>query len=173
MDGKLPEYFSPYVEYDGSGLQPIDATDAPPELVAKQFPAKANMGPYDGLKHPPVGGCDSSPGPAEDRLHCAQTTSPSWIAYRWYKFVDQPAMARAKLSSDESEYLQKRVETLHRMLAKGGHAAGKWIKERGVAEQLATVDKAQLVVPPEGMEIGYVPIVIYEGTAKPEGCTDE
>ena len=170
MDGKLPEYFSPYNEADGSGLEPISATHAPSELVAQKFPAKADMGPYDGLNHPPVGGCDSSPGPADDQLHCTQTTSPSWIAYRWYKFVDQPAMARAKLSGTGSAYLQKRVELLHTMLAKGGHAAGKWIKERGAVEQLATADKAQLVTPPRGMEVGYVPIVIYEGTAKPQGC---
>ena len=78
-------------------------------------------------------------------------------------------MARAKLSRSESAYLQKRVERLHTMLAEGGSAAGQWIKERGAKEQLATVDKAQLVVPPKGMEIGYVPVVIYEGTAKPSG----
>lgn len=170
MDGKLPEYFSPYNAVDGSGLEPIAPADAPPELVAQKFSAKADMGPYDALSHPPAGGCASSPGPADDKLHCAQTTSPSWMAYRWYKFVDQPAMARAKLSSAESAYLQKRVERLHTMLAKGGRAAGKWIKERGAAEQLATVDTAQLVVPPRGMEIGYVPVVVYEGTAKPQGC---
>ena len=170
MDGKLPEYFSPYNAADGSGLEPIAPADAPPELVAQKFPVKADMGPYDALSHPPAGGCASSPGPADDKLHCAQTTSPSWMAYRWYKFVDQPAMARAKLSTAESAYLQKRVERLHTMLAKGGRAAGKWIKERGAAEQLATVDTAQLVVPPQGMEIGYVPVVVYEGTGKPEGC---
>ena len=172
MDGKLPEYFSPYDETDGSGLQPISAADAPAELVAHEFPAKADMGAYDGLSHPPVGGCASAPGPADEKLYCAQTTSPSWIAFQWFKFVDQPAMARAKLSTAESAYLQKRVETLHTMLAKGGPSASKWIKERGAAEQLATVDGAQLVTPPKGMEVGYVPVVLYEGTAKPEGCSE-
>ena len=105
-----------------------------------------------------VGGCDSDPGPADDTLYCAQTTSPSWLAYKWYKFVDQPAMKRAKLSSTESQYLQGRVEKLHEMLNAGGEAASKWIKERGTSETLATVDKAQLVTPPEGFEKGFVPV---------------
>ena len=105
-----------------------------------------------------VGGCDSDPGPADDTLYCAQTTSPSWLAYKWYKFVDQPAMKRAKLSSTESQYLQGRVEKLHEMLNAGGEAASKWIKERGTSETLATVDKAQLVTPPQGLSNGFVPV---------------
>merc|ERR1711871_124784 len=123
-------------------MGPIDAEQAPSALVQQQFAPKKDMGPYDGLTNPPAGGCDLHPGPAEplSMLHCAQTSSPSWIAYRWYKFVDQPTMQRAKLSPAQSEFVQGRVERLHRMLAAGGDAAGKWIKERGPAEQLATVD---------------------------------
>eukprot|EP01047_Picozoa_sp_COSAG01_P012343 COSAG01_NODE_554_length_15534_cov_101.167541_4_plen_567_part_00 len=86
MDGKLPEFFGT----DAHGrLVPIDAEQAPSALVQQQFAPKKDMGPYDGLSHPPAGGCDSQPGPAEppSTLHCAQTSSPSWIAYRWYKFV--------------------------------------------------------------------------------------
>ena len=58
----------------------------------------------------------ATPGPAEPTLICAQTTSPSWGAYRWYKFVEQPAFARASLSAAEAAYLQGRVEALHRLL---------------------------------------------------------
>ena len=57
------------------------------------------------------------------------------------------------------------------MLADGGDTGGKWIKERGASEPLATCDDAQLVTPPKGMEFGFVPVVLYEGTAKPEGCS--
>ena len=48
-----------------------------------------------------------------------ETTSPSWIGYKWYKFTEQPAFARAKLSEEEATFLQGRVETLHKMLADG------------------------------------------------------
>ena len=163
-EGALPEYFS-------AKLSPMAASSAPANLVAAKFPQKKDMGPYDGLTSPPSGGCASTPGPADTNLHCVQTTSPSWIAYRWYKFVDQPAFQRAKLSPSEAEYLQGRVEKLHAMLNNGGTAAGKWIKERGPPEKLATTDTAQLVSPPKGMEVGYIPVAMYEGVAKPAGCT--
>ena len=161
--GELPQYFS-------ANLEPMAAADAPAALAAAHFPQKKDMGPYDGLSTPPAGNCASSPGPADADLHCVQTTSPSWIGFRWYKFVEQPAFARAKLSATEAEYLQGRVEKLHAMLNSGGTEAGKWIKERGTPEQLATVDLAQLVTPPKGFEIGYVPIAVFEGVALPEGC---
>ena len=163
-DGSLPEYFSPQ-------LTPITAEEAPAELVGVQFKVKNDMGPYDGLNNLPVGGCDNAPGPATPKLYCVATTSPSWIAYKWYKFTEQPAFARAKLTATEAAFMQARVEKLHTMLG-ASVDAGKWMKEKGKpAEQLATVDTAQLVTPPEGMEVGYVPIVLYEGTAKPSGCS--
>ena len=164
LDGKLPEYYS-------AALEPITAADAPADLVKARFPSKSDMGAYDGLSHPPSGGCASSPGPADEgHLHCVQTSSPSWIGYKWYKFVEQPAFLRAKLSGSEAAYLQGRVETLHRMLQGGGDEASRWIKQRGTPEALATVDGAQLVTPPPGFEVGYVPIALYEGVAKPHGC---
>jgi hypothetical protein len=163
MDGKLPQYFS-------AQLKPMSAAEAPADLVASEFPRKSDMGAYDGLHTPPAGGCLASPGPADSGLHCVRTTSPSWIGYRWYKFVEQPAFQRVNLSAAEAHYLQARVEKLHDMLAKGGAAAGEWIKQRGAVEQLATVDGAQLVTPPKGLERGYVPIAVYEGSTQPAGC---
>jgi len=73
MDGKLPGAAkSPSVaavsqqqpmtaavllaEYFSADLEPLSAADAPKDLAAKTFPAKSDMGPYDGLSHPP---CDS------------------------------------------------------------------------------------------------------------------
>ena len=73
MDGKLPGTAeSPSVaavsqqqpmtaavllaEYFSADLEPLSAADAPKDLAAKTFPAKSDMGPYDGLSHPP---CDS------------------------------------------------------------------------------------------------------------------
>ena len=163
-DGSLPQYFSPE-------LQPIPAAKAPAELVSIKFATKKDMGAYDGLTSPPAGGCAAEPGPATPELYCVQTTSPSWIAYKWYKFVEQPAFSRAKLTATEASYLQQRVENLHKLLG-ASDDAGKWIKEKGLpTEKLATVDTAQLVTPPEGLELGYVPVVLYEGISKPRGCS--
>ena len=76
------------------------------------------------------------------RCRCARTSSPSWVAYKWYKFVDQPAMKRAKLSSTESQYLQGRVEKLHEMLNAGGEAASKEVVARGAKVGAAKVGAA-------------------------------
>ena len=43
-------------EYFSADLEPLRAADAPKDLAAKTFPAKSDMGPYDGLSHPP---CDT------------------------------------------------------------------------------------------------------------------
>jgi len=73
MDGKLPGAAkSPSVaavsqqqpmtaavllaEYFSADLEPLSAADAPKDLAAKTFPAKGDMGPYDGLSHPPCDG---------------------------------------------------------------------------------------------------------------------
>ena len=58
--------------------------------------------------------CYSAPGPADPQLYCAQSkVNGYWLGWRWYKFVDQPALQRERLSEAEKTFLQQRVETLH------------------------------------------------------------
>ena len=164
-DGAAPAYF----DKNGNAL---DEADAPPELVQQSFPQKTSFGPYDGIGRPPSGGCTASPGAADDNLYCARTSSPSWVAYKWYKFVEQPAMQRANLDSNEKAYLQGRIEKLHRQLNADGGASA-WIKSRGAeAEGLAALEGSQLVTPPPGLEVGYVPVPLYEGIEKHQDCVD-
>jgi len=158
--GKLPQYFS-------SNLKPISEANAPPELRAQSFPAKGAWGPYDAISHPPSGSCMKSP--ADPDLYCIQTQSPSWVAFKWYKFVEQPAFQRVGLSAQEKQFLQGRVEKLHRMTGR----TSRWIKARHAEGDLAVVDPVQFVTPPKGLEVGYVPIAVYEGLEKPKGCSKE
>jgi hypothetical protein len=77
----------------------------------------------------------------------------SVVTYYWYRFADQPALLNADLTKEEREKLQAKVEKLHRA----------WTKDRDylappTVGQLADLDPAQLVSPPKGFEIGYVPI---------------
>ena len=112
--------------------------------------------------------CASSPGPASDALHCVQTGTPSWLAWRWYLFTEQPAITRQQLTATQREFMQGRVEKLHRMIGRG---KSEWIKPRGATEEgIATVDPTLLVTPPAGMEYGYVPVAVYEGVEKPPNC---
>ena len=94
-----------------------------------------------------------SPGPAAGPFR-VNLGDGSVLTYYWYRFADQPALLHADLSKSEREVLQKRVEKIHSL----------WTKEREylpppAVGKLANLDPALLVVPPQGMEVGYVPIV--------------
>ena len=90
------------------------------------------------------------------------------MGYRWYKFIDQPAFSRAKLTDKEKTFMQARVETLHGMLGR----ISRWLKPGKVpaGSNLAHVDPVALVDAPKGLEKGYVPIALFEGPTKPTGC---
>jgi hypothetical protein len=80
------------------------------------------------------------------------------VTYCWYRFADQPALLNADLTQAEREELQRRVELLH----------STWTKEREYLPpptrgELASLDPALIVQPPEGLEVGYVPICVRQG----------
>jgi hypothetical protein len=96
MECGMPQYI------DANSMLPIQPEVAPASLQSAVFPETQKTGPYDVLTKAPKGGCRDTPGPAAPgTLYCVQSTSPSWVAYRWYKFVDQPGLQQAKLSETE------------------------------------------------------------------------
>lgn len=40
--------------------------------------------------------CFNTPGPASDKVYCRRTTDERWIAYQWYRFVDQPELNQVR-----------------------------------------------------------------------------
>ena len=85
----------------------------------------------------------------------------STVTYSWYRFADQPALLNADLSDGEREAMQKKVEMIHR----------NWKKDRNYlappkSGELAELDPAQIVRPPKGFEIGYVPIATWQELTK-------
>jgi hypothetical protein len=81
----------------------------------------------------------------------------STVEYVWYRFRDQPAIARLGLSQDILDRLQAFVEAWHAASGLAGVAFAP--PGSGV---LAVLDPAQFVMPPAGMTTGYVPIVIRQ-----------
>lgn len=77
----------------------------------------------------------------------------SQLTYHWYRFADQPAMLDADMTAAEREDLQKKIEKLHRSWTKDLE----YIAPPTVGK-LAAIDPALIVKPPQGFEIGYVPI---------------
>ena len=140
------------------------------ELLAASFPSTGSSGPFDVLTRAPKGGCRDSPGPASTKLFCVKSTSPSWVAFRWYRFVDQPGMQQLGLTATERAFVQGRVEALHRMMPT---PKSRWLKAHNAAgEGLCAMDTAAIVAPPEGLEAGFVPIALYEGLDQPPNCDE-
>jgi hypothetical protein len=98
-----------------------------------------------------------SPGPSAGPF-TAKLGDGSTLTYFWYRFADQPTILNADLTDNEREELQKKVEKIHRH----------WKKDReylppNTVGTLADLDPGLLVVPPKGLEVGYVPIVTRQG----------
>jgi hypothetical protein len=86
----------------------------------------------------------------------ATLNNGSSVDYVWYKFVDQPAIARLGLSIAEKASLQAWAESVHGL----GLAALNLPPPS--AGKLATFDAGLFVTPPAALSRGYVPIVIAQ-----------
>jgi hypothetical protein len=150
----LPEYFR--LQNDGKKDQwivtkpnEVPSTSGLAELKFDR-PKEPAPQPYDTPEAP-----ESSfkkPGPVAGPFK-AHLGDGSVVTYSWYRFADQPALLNADLTKEEREAMQVKVEKLHRA----------WTKDRDylappTVGKLADLDPAQIVTPPKGFEIGYVPI---------------
>ncbi|MCB9881002.1 MAG: hypothetical protein H6832_05720 [Planctomycetes bacterium] len=148
----LPEWFQLEGEGKKARWNPVtlDPGAAPRTLRTASFVPEKRTPPEPYVT--PEDGCWATPGPVAGPFE-AKLGDGSVVTYSWYRFADQPALQNADLSAEERERLQARVELLHRA----------WRKDleylppptRGT---LARLDPAVLVEPPEGLEVGYVPI---------------
>jgi len=82
----------------------------------------------------------------------------STVRYRWYRFVDQPALQRLSLTPTESSKLQAVVSAMHRAWPNGTQ-----FMSAPKSGALTSMDPALIVKPPKGMEFGYVPYVMSQG----------
>jgi len=78
----------------------------------------------------------------------------SKVTYSWYRFIDQPSFQQYAWSKKKKEALQTFVEKIHR----------DWPIDREympppTTGELVALDSMLFVTPPNGFEIGYVPIV--------------
>ena len=150
----LPEYY--HLQNDGKKPQwvALDPAEPPPasDLQTLRFdrPPEPLQKPYDTPEAP--GSSFKKPGPVAGPFQ-AHLGDGSVVTYYWYRFADQPALLNADLTPGEREQMQAKIEKLHRA----------WTKDRDylappTVGKLADLDRAQIVTPPKGFEIGYVPI---------------
>jgi hypothetical protein len=167
----LPQFYRLEKDKDRKQWVGINSREVPAEtgLSKVEFPKRlpADRRPY---VTPDEADCSwKKPGPVAGPFE-AELGDGSVVTYYWYRFADQPALMNADLTADERELLQKRVELLHK----------NWTKDREYLPpptigKLADLDPAVLVTPPNGLEIGYVPIVTRQaqGSVDPDFKPDQ
>jgi hypothetical protein len=152
-NGVFPQYFK-HVE---DNRVAVSAADVPPEtqLLSQEFKLASSGNPYTS----PSAGAWSNPGPARGPFKVTLADG-SMVTYSWYRFVDQPSFQQYNWSDEKKAKLQSFVEKIH----------ANWPIDRDYmappsSGTLATLDPALLVIPPKGLEVGYVPIVARQEIA--------
>ncbi len=152
----LPEYYRLQDADDAKKARwvPVAPDQVPVETglhsITWRTPIEDPQEPYTTPDDP--GSCWKTPGPVAGPFK-AKLGDGSVVTYYWYRFADQPAMLNSGMTDAERERVQARVEKLHRA----------WTKDRRylpppTVGKLAALDPPQIVKPPKGLEVGYVPI---------------
>jgi hypothetical protein len=152
-NGVFPQYF----KHVGDERVPVSEADLPREtqLLSKEFRLGRPRSPYTS----PDAGAWANPGPVRGPFQ-VRLTDGSLVTYSWYRFVDQPSFQQYQWSRAKKEALQALVEKIH----------ATWTLDRDYMAPLkqgtlASLDPALLVTPPQGLELGYVPIVTRQEAA--------
>ena len=148
--GLFPKY---YKEVNGKRI-PIAAEAIPKEtgLLNASFPDAKPKPPYTSPQDQVWNNDGKKAGPFEVTLN-----DGSKVTYYWYKFIEQPVFQQFDWSEEKKQKIQSIVERLH----------GEWLPNKEYitpmkAGKLVSLDKALLVLPPAGLERGYVPIVTHQ-----------
>lgn len=148
--GHLPETF----REQGNTRVAVEAGQTPAELQRATFPSTPD--PIFTYRSP--GWWRASR--AASSLRTTRLLDGSTVTYRWYRFVDQPALQRLDLTTAEADHLQQVVTGLQRGWARGAH-----FMARPASGGLSTLDPGLIVKPPRGLEYGYVPYVVQQSNA--------
>jgi hypothetical protein len=146
--GIMPRYF----KNENNIITAISENDVPIEtkLIEQEFPiASSDVQAYSAL---PLSGSWKTPGPVSEQ-YTVNLVDCTEVTYVWYRFIEQPVFQQYSWSNDQKNILQNLIEKMHQH----------WTIDKEylppVDGKLAGFDEALIVTPPQGLEIGYVPIV--------------
>ena len=119
------------------------------QLLKREFELAGPAEPYTS----PSSGAWNRPGPKSGPF-TVKLVDGSLVTYSWYRFIDQPSFQQYRWSEEKKAALQALVEKIH----------AHWSIDRDYMAPpthgaLVTLDPGLLVTPPQGLEVGYVPIV--------------
>ena len=150
-------YFPQYFKHVGEQRVAVSAEDMPTEtqLLAAEFKLAGRGQPYTS----PADGAWANPGPARGPYR-VDLADGSTVTYCWYRFIDQPSFQQYDWSEEKKAKLQSFIEKIH----------DNWLIDTDymappTSGTLARLDPALFVSPPEGLEVGYVPIVTHQEDA--------
>jgi len=103
-------------------------------------------------------------GKPASRLFTTKLNDGSTVSYRWYKFVDQPQLARFKWTETEKTRMQALVVQMQQQWANNP------MQSAPTGGELASFDPGLLVKPPTGLEYGYVPVILRQSNVKTITC---
>ncbi len=95
----------------------------------------------------------NTPGPSSGPFFVTLSDG-SRLTYYWYRFVDQPSIIEANLPAEMRDHMQERIEMIHTSWS----YLDNYLPEP-TGGTLVGLDQGQIVTPPFGLEVGYVPIV--------------
>ena len=155
--GTFPQY---YIEEDGDIKILNDYTNefiSTKLLDTKLAPNPLGDNPYTRIDSydPPNEGW---PAPEGGKTYEAVLNDGSIITYGWYRFIDQPSIKKLNLSEIKRAQLQSVIEAIH---------AVNWGVDNPVLNpptfgDLALIDDALILTPPDDMEVGFVPIALRQ-----------
>ena len=147
--GIFPQYYKQ--EGEQRVVVFVDQVPEDTKLLSQRFRLKTIGDDYTSPKEKPNSWTEPGPktGPFKITL-----SDGSEVTYSWYRFIDQPSLQKLGWTGEEKERLQALVEKIHaNWLITGEYMPP---PSRGA---LVKLDPVLCVEPPNGLEVGYVPIV--------------
>tara|TARA_Y100001936_G_C16061697_1_gene664477 strand:+ start:9 stop:2249 length:2241 start_codon:yes stop_codon:yes gene_type:complete len=175
-----------YYEIQGTNVTPANPDDVPPSLTQLEYgtiPYTTSLAPHElaenGIEKENIDdqsdssywsytpdyscfGCENIEA-CDEQIQQSVLDDGSIISYRWYRFKDQPVFQSLMKDYPEiytNEYLMELQNLIQRMHAVWG-SSQLFLERPSTIENfhLVEIDHGLLVEPPEGKEVGWVPIV--------------
>lgn len=159
--------FPTYFRDEGETRACISAALVPADsgLIEARFPSPTAIPqPYTAE---PLDGSWIKRGPAT-LYYEVKLVDRSTVRYSWYRFIDQPVFQQFDWTEEQRNQLQEMVKKIHRHWK----IDGTYLSGPGEGK-LASFSPGLFVTPPKGMEVGYVPIVHWQGILDEESRSKE